>query len=474
MKVFISYSWSSDAHEQWVLHLASQLVSDGIDVVLDKWDLKEGQDTYEFMEQMVDSQEIAKVLLIVDGEYANKANLRRGGVGTETQIVSPEIYTDTKQEKFVPIVVQPDTKEKVLPTYLKGRLFIDFSNQDDFDINYEKLIRNIYDKPLLRKPKLGKTPTYILSEEVDNFKTSSLARRIDQILDRNPERINYRISDFLETFLSAFDEQIIHHDGSRDLMTIGEKIINKMRQYDGLRNDYVSFLIKIFKSQIQFDNEIFVNFFESILNVIRDRDNQRVTYPYTKEHFKISIWEIFILTIAIALRYKQYNLVSDIFYSKYIINEELYQYRGESQQFDIFYYHAEAIDHYYKETTGKNLHNSMVDFFLKRLPTTLNSIDVVTADYLCYYVCQLNGTRWFPQLYIYGQDRKLEFFRRFESRRFAEKAMIVFNVKNLDELKVILKNDNENNDPQSGYHRSFSRIFKLSHMIDLDKLGQSR
>ena len=44
-KIFISYSWSSDA---LVLELANRLVSHGVDVVLDKWDLKEGNDKFEF------------------------------------------------------------------------------------------------------------------------------------------------------------------------------------------------------------------------------------------------------------------------------------------------------------------------------------------------------------------------------------------------------------------------------------------
>lgn len=39
-KVFISYSWSSD---ELVLDLAKRLVAHGVDVVLDKWDLKEGK-----------------------------------------------------------------------------------------------------------------------------------------------------------------------------------------------------------------------------------------------------------------------------------------------------------------------------------------------------------------------------------------------------------------------------------------------
>ena len=35
-KVFISYSWSSSEHEDFVLKLAERLVTDGINVILDK------------------------------------------------------------------------------------------------------------------------------------------------------------------------------------------------------------------------------------------------------------------------------------------------------------------------------------------------------------------------------------------------------------------------------------------------------
>lgn len=46
-KVFISYSWVVQAH---VVELAERLVANGIDVILDVWDLKPGHDKYAFME----------------------------------------------------------------------------------------------------------------------------------------------------------------------------------------------------------------------------------------------------------------------------------------------------------------------------------------------------------------------------------------------------------------------------------------
>ena len=60
-KIFISYSWSSDT---LVIDLANRLVSHGVDVVLDKWDLKEGNDKYKFMERCVNDSSITKVLII--------------------------------------------------------------------------------------------------------------------------------------------------------------------------------------------------------------------------------------------------------------------------------------------------------------------------------------------------------------------------------------------------------------------------
>ena len=44
-KVFISYAWGSKEYQEKVIALARDLMRDGIEVVLDKWSLKEGNDT---------------------------------------------------------------------------------------------------------------------------------------------------------------------------------------------------------------------------------------------------------------------------------------------------------------------------------------------------------------------------------------------------------------------------------------------
>jgi hypothetical protein len=142
-----------------VLELAERLSGDGVAVVLDKWDLKEGQDKHVFMEQMVHDEGISRVLVVCDLGYQSKADDRKGGVGTETQLISRKVYENTAQEKFVPIVREYDKDGKAcIPHFMASRIYIDLSSDDVFEENYQKLVRNLYGKPLLRRPPLGTAP----------------------------------------------------------------------------------------------------------------------------------------------------------------------------------------------------------------------------------------------------------------------------------------------------------------------------
>ena len=118
-KVFISYAWGSTDYQDKVLSFATQLMGDGIEVVLDKWDLTEGNDTYAFMEKCATDETITNVLMLIDPIYAKKADAHSGGVGTETQIISAKVYQEVTQDKFIPIVFERDEKNEVCkPTYL--------------------------------------------------------------------------------------------------------------------------------------------------------------------------------------------------------------------------------------------------------------------------------------------------------------------------------------------------------------------
>jgi len=148
-KVFISYSWTTQTHQDRVLDWAERLRADGVDVVLDLYDFKEGHDKFAFMERMVNDPGVTHVLIFSDKMYASKADSRRSGVGTESQIISKEVYESVQQSKFIPIVCEfvADTHEACLPTFLKSRKWIDFSTPELVNNNWERLIRLLFGKP---------------------------------------------------------------------------------------------------------------------------------------------------------------------------------------------------------------------------------------------------------------------------------------------------------------------------------------
>jgi hypothetical protein len=162
-KAFISYSWTSPGHQGQVRLWAERLLNDGIEVIVDVFDLKEGHDKYFFMERMVVDPDITHVLVFSDRAYAEKADARQAGVGTESQIISSGIYAKVDQSKFIPIVCEfAEDSDPCLPVFLKSRIWIDFSSQEAANQNWEKLVRLLYNKPLNQKPKIGRTPAYIL------------------------------------------------------------------------------------------------------------------------------------------------------------------------------------------------------------------------------------------------------------------------------------------------------------------------
>lgn len=144
--VFISYAWSTVENDNWVIEFATRLFSSGVIVKLDKWDLVPGQDKNAFMEQMVLNEQIKFVLAICDSTYQEKANARKGGVGTETQIISNEVYSKIDQTKYLPIIREFDERgNPKVPAYFSSRIYIDFSKDAVYEEGMEKLLRLIFD-----------------------------------------------------------------------------------------------------------------------------------------------------------------------------------------------------------------------------------------------------------------------------------------------------------------------------------------
>lgn len=450
-------------------------MQDGVNVKFDKWDLKEGHDKYSFMESMVKSDEIDRTLIIVDKEYTKRANERKGGVGTETLIITPNIYDNAVQEKFIPIVTEVDENGTAyLPTYLTGRIYIDFSNPDQFEASYERLLRNVYNRPEQSRPKIGSAPAYLFVDTPMQFKTTNLVRTLDSQIENHPTRINFWMRDFLEEYINNLTEFVIPEDTEKTYEAITLKALDIFSQYSLLKKDYLNFLDKLLKSGVAFDTDIVLRFFEK-LNKVKEppRINGYTSQGYRYEHFKLIIEELFLYTVAISLKRESYGLLADLFHSRYLLQEN-----GraiEPEGFYAFNDNYDIISDCYRKLKQANYYNVQAEIIMNHINEIFSKEQIVEADLLCYYIASMKGGRWFPKTYVYRDEynSSFEFFNRMVSLKHVDKVKAVFDVNSKDELIGKLNELNANG-AQRGYSASFKNIPVPELFIDVEQIGTSR
>ena len=154
-KVFISYSHDSPDHKRWVSELATKLMENGIDIIFDQWDLGLGDDVPKFMEKSV--TEADRVLMICTDRYVHKADEGSGGVGYEAMVVTGELVKNLGTSKFIPIIRQGSDRH-LLPKSVSTRLFVNLSEGQNIDEQFDYLLRELHEAPQVAKPPLGKNP----------------------------------------------------------------------------------------------------------------------------------------------------------------------------------------------------------------------------------------------------------------------------------------------------------------------------
>lgn len=153
-KIFISYSWDSPEHKQWVAGIGGALRLKGLDVTLDQWHVRGGEDMSVFMERSI--READRVLVICTEQYCHKARNRFGGVGYESHILTSEIMQQVGTTKFIPIIKNLP-KDACLPDALRGRYYYDLSEGEAYFGAFEALLRELHDAPLPIPP-IGPNP----------------------------------------------------------------------------------------------------------------------------------------------------------------------------------------------------------------------------------------------------------------------------------------------------------------------------
>lgn len=160
-RVFISYSHDDQAHKKWVLDLSTRLRNFGVDAILDQFRLGLGSELAGFMEKELEQAD--RVIMVCTEKYVEKANAGKGGVGYEKMILTAEYMNKVDSTKVIPLIRQQGSRD--VPTFLKTKLHIDFSKEDDFELMFDELVREIHGEPLFKEPPVGNNPFQTIAEK---------------------------------------------------------------------------------------------------------------------------------------------------------------------------------------------------------------------------------------------------------------------------------------------------------------------
>ncbi|MDB6121998.1 MAG: hypothetical protein JWQ71_991 [Pedosphaera sp.] len=434
-KAFISYSWTTPEHEAWVLEWAERLRSDGVDVILDKWDFKEGHDKFAFMEQMVTDETVSKVIIFSDSAYAKKGDLRKGGVGTESQIISKEVYEKVKQEKFLPLVCEYEGDEPCLPTFFKSTKYLDFSSPEKANDNYEKLLRAIFDRPLHRKPPVGEPPKYLFDESKVVSSCRPLLAAFKNAVLNDKSIYKGLASNFLQEFLAKLEEFRIVPDSK---IPLDELVVASIDDLLPFRDDFIEFASIVFSMKDEPDlYEEIADFFERSLT-LRERPPEN-TDPFSEaqfDNFRFLIYELFLYVIALLIKYKRFNRVS-IFLERIYLPPST-AYASKPSHFQIFCAFCRSLS----ERNGRlNLQRLSLeaDFIKSRASRKEISFEQLKqADGICFLkslVFNSESRLWMPHTSVYaGYHHPYELFYRGVSHKEFQKIAQLLDVQSKEDL----------------------------------------
>lgn len=437
-KVFISYSWSSSER---ALYLATRLMSNGVDVIFDKWDLSVGQDKYAFMEQSVSNPEVSKVLLLCDRVYTDKANNREGGVGDETLIISPEIYESVIRDKFIPVIFEVDENAKAYcPNYIKSLIYIDLSTEDVYEIEYEKLLRNIHGKPLYPKPTLGSVPKWLENDSVDLSSIRDLVRQTRGYIGGNKTKADFLLQKCSDEFITALLAM-----GEKTGATPDEALLSQIELEKPLRDLYIEYLEAAIYKGLSIER-IVPDFLEKAYNITHDASGRGSYSKSEFEFYNFALWEMLICTVAVLLNSEKYYELHCILTHSYFLRENYTDESVTNYTYVKFYTDFHTIERVCKPKCDNPNYYTLAGEILvgREKGPTITKTSLANADLVLYQmssVLQLE-VEWFPTVYYHVDFQPM--WQRLKSKDYRNRIMPLFGVRTIEGFKNAVSRNTRN------------------------------
>jgi len=426
-KVFISYAWGTDEYQEKVLQFSTRLQAEcGIEVIIDKWSMDVGNDTYAFMERCVKDPAVNYVVMLLDKNYTGKADARRGGVGTETQIISAKVYEDTEQTKFVPVIFERDENNAVhKPTYLVTRKHFDLTTEKA-NKEFERLVKHLYGEETYAVPPVGTKPDWVSQSTVIPPAVSGTLLTIGNTTD--DALIKREAKNALKSIIESIFSISTTKEETEQFKTDPQKYLDLLHAFRLYRDATITVFQQI-ANKDYFEN-MAADYFEEYKSNLSTA--QRVN-AYTYQALCAMLHEIFLYTIAVLWEAEEYSKIRGLITRTYITNGKY----EEIEAGTLLTLVRRGVCTDLVETTkncadNKKYRSGLAQIWKEHIMSGFSLDLIVFADLLVYNLHVFDeierNRKWFPNLYVYSPSNPI--FKRFsiglKSARYIERLSGLF------------------------------------------------
>ena len=435
-KAFISYAWVSDENMKKVQDFVNRLRKDGVNTVFDQSDLKPGQSMHHYMESAVRDSDVTHVLMLLTPEYKKKADLKTGGVGTETQIISQEVYSDVENTKFVPVIFDTcgASVNECLPTYLKSRLFIDLSDPEKYESEYMRLVRTLFGAETVVLQPVGSKPGWVDHPETIDYDQNKVALLRGYKERHNEKDVLIKADDISSALISELRNINFEHASDLKMFDLDYGKTRIVRNtlfeivYELLSNDGLfDFLQSFFDKFTVYCEELSLN---------HDLKYKFILLTMLKHELIVSI-------IALLYKKQRWQVINDLLTTSYISRISCC-----GITFRNYFYCYDKVDIH---NTGLRLNSALspdpnrsflcglADYwFHKTYYPMISGEDYANADVLIANLSCCDKSEWFPLSYLYVAENSnwiVDMAASLTSKTLSKRLMPLFGVEDYDALK---------------------------------------
>jgi hypothetical protein len=379
-------------------------------------------------------------------------------VGAESQIISPELYGKATQDKFAAAITELDENGNAyVPTFYKGRIYFNFSSDEQFETQYEELLRWILGQPQKVKPELGSTPRHI--EDVGySIATESKFQRALNALKESSSNATGLLKEFADVLVKDFEKLRLSGINKPEF---DDEIVQSIE----FARPYVEQMIGLSTAIARYSRddqavEEFIRIMERLGKFMSPPQSGSFT-EWDCDNYRYLCHEMFLTSFAISLREERFDLAQKIVAHAYFIETDRQRDRA-TQSYEVFRPYVVSL-------RGRNerlklnrlsLHADLLERSYKdRVPSFT---DLLQADFVLYLrdtmsAIKNEGSRnWYPVTLLYAgrRFRPFDVFARSESKKYFEKVASVLDAGSVGQFKSFI-GDLEKSDrvPHFDYQR---------------------